>query len=93
MYMPGRVPQLKLQLRKMTKKNLQTFIDVEMPEATGAKEEPDEYQTLGQFYKAIKNGLDYLHRRRNYSSIGKQYPTNFLPASVISLRSAMLAGQ
>jgi hypothetical protein len=28
MLMPGRIPDLELQLRKMTKENLQTFIDV-----------------------------------------------------------------
>ena len=29
---------------------------VETPEAQGAKPEPDEYQSLGQFYAAIKQG-------------------------------------
>jgi len=61
MLMPGRIPDLELHLRKMTKNNLQTFIDVEMPMAKGAKPEPDKYHTLGQFYDAIKQGLMYLN--------------------------------
>ncbi|KAF8868017.1 ferritin-like-domain-containing protein [Gymnopilus junonius] len=60
MLMPGRVPKLWLQLRKANKANLQTFIDVETREKSGAKPESDEYETLGQFYDAIKDGLKFL---------------------------------
>jgi hypothetical protein len=60
MIMPGRVPKLWLQLRKASKANLQTFIDVETREKPNAKPESDKYETLGQFYDAIKFGLKYL---------------------------------
>uniref|UniRef100_A0A8H8CET3 Iminophenyl-pyruvate dimer synthase domain-containing protein n=1 Tax=Psilocybe cubensis TaxID=181762 RepID=A0A8H8CET3_PSICU len=59
-FMPGRVPKLWLQLRKASKANIQTFIDVEKREKTDAPPESDEYETLGQFYDAIKIGLKYL---------------------------------
>jgi len=61
MLMPGRVPKLWLQLRKANKANLQTFLDVEKREKPNAKPEPDKYETLGQFYDAIKQGLIYLN--------------------------------
>jgi hypothetical protein len=74
--MLGRKPELILQLREMTKENLQTYIDVRLYYiwvlAVGADNiitsariargsrtphtEPDEYNTLGQFYKAIEQG-------------------------------------
>jgi hypothetical protein len=63
MLMPGRVPKLWLQLRRANKRNLQTFIDVETREKPGAKAEPDHYETLGQFYDAIKDGLKYLNEK------------------------------
>jgi hypothetical protein len=72
MIMPGRVPKLWLQLRKATKANLQTFIDVsntfgrggsftdapqvEKREKPNAKPESGKYETLAQFYDAIKFG-------------------------------------
>jgi len=60
--MLGRTPELILRLRKMTKDNLQTYIDLELPEAPDAPGQPDEYQTLGQFYKAIEQGLTFLSK-------------------------------
>ncbi|KAH9955556.1 ferritin-like-domain-containing protein [Russula dissimulans] len=63
MYMPGRIPPLRLRLRELTKPNLQTFLDVEKPETSYAPPEPDKYHTLGQFYKAIKDGLEYLSKQ------------------------------
>ncbi|TDL17872.1 hypothetical protein BD410DRAFT_535231 [Rickenella mellea] len=71
--MLGRVPELILELRGLTKENLQLFIDVETPEAKDAPPESDNYQSLGQFYKAIELGLAYL----NYVT-----PTLFNPATV-----------
>jgi hypothetical protein len=35
---------------------LTTHGQVEIPENSGAKPEPDQYQTLAQFYEAIKDG-------------------------------------
>jgi len=63
MDMLGRIPPLPLHLREMTKPNLQTFLDVEKPEAPNAPPEPDKYETLGQFYDAIKEGLKYLNEQ------------------------------
>jgi hypothetical protein len=72
--MLGRTPELILSLRKMTKENLQTYIDLELPEASDAPAQPDEYQTLGQFYKAIEQGLTFLSK----------YPGLFNPATTSS---------
>jgi hypothetical protein len=73
--MPGRTPELILHLRKMTNENLQTYIDLELPESgPDAPAEPDEYETLGQFYKAIEQGLEFLAKD----------PSLFKPATISS---------
>lgn len=36
---------------------IETFLKIEQPSPTGAPPEDDEYETIGQFYEAIKQGL------------------------------------
>ncbi|KAI9511270.1 ferritin-like-domain-containing protein [Russula earlei] len=63
MDMLDRIPPLLLQLRAMTKPNLDTWLEVERPEQPNGAPESDKYHTLGQFYAAIKEGLAYLNAR------------------------------
>ncbi|KIJ40737.1 hypothetical protein M422DRAFT_32162 [Sphaerobolus stellatus SS14] len=62
MVMPGRVPELTLQLRKLTKENLETFIQVEQPDPS-LQPQADEYHSLGDFYTAIAEGLEHLTKK------------------------------
>ena len=39
---------------------LEQFLKIEQPTATGGLPESDEYQTIGQFYDAIRQGFRYL---------------------------------
>jgi hypothetical protein len=39
---------------------LDVFTQIEKPKPSGAKAESDGYETIGQFYRAIENGLKYL---------------------------------
>lgn len=64
-HMLHRIPKLELYLRAMTKQNLETFCQIEKPERPDAPAEPDWYHTLGQFYKAIKEG---------FANLSTQYP-------------------
>jgi len=90
--MLGRVPELTLHLRQMTKENLGTFIQLELPESAGGKPEPDLYQTLGQFYQAIEDGLTYLNGKDpnlfKTASINAQFP----PDSIYTPRVADAGG-
>ncbi|KAF9002772.1 ferritin-like-domain-containing protein [Cyathus striatus] len=61
MLMPKRVPELWLELKALTKEHLESFVNVEKREEPDAQPEPDEYHTLGQFYDAIIQGLEYLN--------------------------------
>ncbi|KIM87529.1 hypothetical protein PILCRDRAFT_85939 [Piloderma croceum F 1598] len=89
--MPGRKPDLILQLREMTKENLQTYIDsapltkyapqLELPEAADAPAQPDEYNTLGQFYLAIEQGFQFLSSNPNLFNLAT-IPAQFPPDSV-----------
>lgn len=76
--MLGRVPELPLHLRQMTKENLTTFTQLELPESAGGNPEADSYHTLGQFYQAIEEGLTYLssHDRHLFktASANAQFP-------------------
>ncbi|MCU1249918.1 MAG: hypothetical protein JWQ49_2947, partial [Edaphobacter sp.] len=39
---------------------LNTFLKIELPAAQDAEPQPGEYQTIGQFYAAIADGIDRL---------------------------------
>jgi hypothetical protein len=79
MLMLGRVPDLELNLRMMSKENLQTYVDVESPAAKCAQAEADDYHTLGQFYKAIKSGLKYLDHKEKDLFHSESAPYQFSP--------------
>jgi hypothetical protein len=56
-----RVPELTLQLEPCTPQLMQDiFMPLELPEKTDAPPQPDQYNTIGQFYDAIKLGLETL---------------------------------
>lgn len=53
-----RVPDLELHLRPCSQELMRDiFCPLELPAAQDAPAQPDQYQTLGQFYQAIKDGL------------------------------------
>lgn len=54
-------PELPLDLRRCTREFVRdTFMAIERPEVRGAAPEPDDYQTLGQFYLALEEALHRL---------------------------------
>lgn len=56
-----RDPELMLELKPCSKQLMQDmFMPLELPEATDAPPQPDRYNTLGQFYAAIVDGLERL---------------------------------
>lgn len=63
---PGFFPfsdeKIELRLRKFCKESVETFKAIERPAPAGAPPEADHYQTIGQFYAAIEDGLTYLCR-------------------------------
>jgi len=60
--MLGRVPKLELSLRKLDTIALTMFTKIEEPQKADALPEAKQYQTLGQFYAAIREGLAYLNK-------------------------------
>ncbi|HLI56548.1 MAG TPA: ferritin-like protein, partial [Actinomycetota bacterium] len=56
-----RIPTLMLSLEPASRKQMQeTFMPLELPEATDAPPEPGQYRTIGQFYAAITDGFERL---------------------------------
>ncbi|MFD7595774.1 ferritin-like protein [Kitasatospora sp. NPDC059812] len=56
-----RTPPLTLHLEPCSKDLMnRVFLPLELPAEKGAKPQPGEYNTLGQFYKAIEVGLKHL---------------------------------
>jgi hypothetical protein len=56
-----RVPTLMLHLQPCTPELMRTvFMPLELPEKTDAPPQPDRYNTIGQFYAAIEQGLKRL---------------------------------
>lgn len=59
--MPHHKPPLTLGLVPISENSLRdVFMRIEQPELHGAPSEPDEYETLGQFYHAIEEALEQL---------------------------------
>lgn len=58
-----RKPKLMLKLEPCSQKQMKdVFMPLEMPAKSHAKPQPHEYNTLGQFYGAIRQGFEYLDR-------------------------------
>ncbi|HZX08555.1 ferritin-like protein [Kribbella sp.] len=59
---PRRLPHgsVELSLLPFGPEALEMFLRLEQPEAPGAPAEGDHYETIGQFYDAIEDGLRYL---------------------------------
>lgn len=54
-------PDLMLELRRCTPELIRdTFMVIELPRATEAPSEEDQYETLGQFYAALEDAVDEL---------------------------------
>jgi hypothetical protein len=62
--LPHHEPPLHLSLAPLSAQVLrEVFLRIEQPEAHGAPAEADAYETLGQFYHAVEQGLDALAAR------------------------------
>lgn len=58
MDLPHHVPPLRIDLEPLTERLLRdVFMRIEQPRAHNAPAEPDEFETLGQFYHALEIGL------------------------------------
>ena len=59
--LPHHVPPLTIDLARCSLEMIEdVFMRIEQPEARGAPAQPDEYETLGQFYHALEIGLQEL---------------------------------
>lgn len=64
MSLPHHRPPLTLDLAPCTPDSLENlFMRIEQPEAHGSPAEPDEFETLGQFYHALEIGLEEVSSR------------------------------
>ena len=59
-YLPHSNRAFLVSLEKFSRSALQTFLKIELPAAKSAPPEPNHYQTIGQFYAAIKHALNYF---------------------------------
>jgi hypothetical protein len=68
---PGRMPSyperlphcarhFEVSIERYSHDALDTFLKIELPAAQDAEPQPGEYQTIGQFYSAITDGIDRL---------------------------------
>jgi len=64
MDLPHHRPPLPLELAPCSMETIQdVFMRIEQPELHGAPPEPDEYESLGQFYHALEIGLEEMSQR------------------------------
>jgi len=61
---PHRLPhsgnRFEVSIERFSRAALETFLQIERPEAKGAKPEPGHFHTIGQFYAAIDDAIDRL---------------------------------
>lgn len=59
-YLPHSDKAFKVNLQKFCRDSIETFLKIEHPGALGAEPQEQDYHTIGQFYEAIKLGLNEL---------------------------------
>ena len=59
-HLPHSNRAFKIPLAKFSRDTIETLMQVEKPESDNAPAEDDHYETIGQFYKAIEEGLVML---------------------------------
>jgi hypothetical protein len=64
-YLPHSDKAFMVNLEKFSPKAVETFLNIERPAAPDAPPEPDNYQTIGQFYEAIEQALIELSQKDN----------------------------
>jgi hypothetical protein len=62
-YLPHSNKAFKVNLEKFSKPTMRTFLKIEQPAKRASKPEANHYATIGQFYDAIKEGLEYLSQK------------------------------
>ncbi len=58
--LPHSKASFEVHLAAFSPATLETFAQIEKPEESGARGEAENYETIGQFYRAIENGLKHL---------------------------------
>ena len=59
-YLPHSDKRFVVQLLPFGTDAIETFLKIEMPAALGAPPQPGDWQTIAQFYKAIRDGFEYI---------------------------------
>jgi rubrerythrin len=49
-------------LQKFSKATLETFLHIELPSTSAAPAQGQHYNTIGQFYKAVMEGIEYVNK-------------------------------
>ena len=96
-YLPHHIPPLALSLERCTEEQVRsTFMMIEQPESPGAPAEPDDYETLGQFYLAVEEALIDLADRYDLfaePALDRQvsHPSYYFPVKHDALSSGGIA--
>jgi hypothetical protein len=65
---PNGSPDFVVSLLKFSKESINTFLRIEKPAKKGAKPEVNNFHSIGQFYEAIRESLEWLEREENKKS-------------------------
>ncbi len=68
-YLPHSSNEFKVHLRKFSPAAITTFMEIEQPSAPDSPPEPHNYHSIGQFYKGIQEGLEFLVNRDGEKAI------------------------
>jgi rubrerythrin len=96
-FLPHHVPPLPLSLEVCSEEQVRsTFMVIEQPESPGAPAEPDDYETLGQFYLAVEEALIELSERYDLfesPALDRQvdHPSYYFPVKHDALSSGGIA--
>lgn len=96
-FLPHHIPPLALSLKACSEEQVRsTFMVIEQPESPGAPAEPDDYETLGQFYLAVEEALIDLSERYDLfenPALDRQvsHPSYYFPVKHDALSSGGIA--
>lgn len=80
--LPHSDKRFKVSLRALTPKAVETFLRIEKPAPPGAPPEGDHYETIGQFYEAVEQGLTDLTHKLGETKVFRGKSERQVPAGM-----------
>lgn len=77
--------EFQVPLARFSPETVKGFMRIEKPEESGAQSEADNFETIGQFYRAIEDGFDVLCSTLGEAAVFSGDPSRQITAEMVNL--------